>query len=61
MSKLENIIYGLNVFKQHNQLDISAQHDIIYAGGEVPEAQAETLKENGWMWDDEFDCWSIFT
>ena len=60
MSKIEKILYGLNIFKQHNQHDISAEHDEIYAGGKVPEAETKTLEEMGWMWNDEYECWSIF-
>lgn len=46
----------------------SAEHDIIYAGGDVCNSKEnfsvkdiKALEELGWFWDDQFECWTMFT
>lgn len=45
--------------------EVDAQHDVIYAGGDGVDFMGEParvkMRDWGWHWDDDFDCWAFFT
>jgi hypothetical protein len=42
---------------------VSAEHDVIYAGGHlsIDQADQERLQALGWVFDHGLDCWRKFT
>jgi hypothetical protein len=60
-TKAYAIITGLQIFLQYGCGDVHAEHDVIYAGGEVSSGDAKTLTELGWLEDEEDEGWMIFT
>lgn len=66
MADAKKIIAGLDIMQKHGlEVEVDAQHDVLYAGpgidGELTDEDKKKLEELGWHWDEEFDCWSIFT
>lgn len=64
MKRLEKLLYGLMVLSKYDSSDVTAEHDIIYAGPhseKVSEGDAKQLKELGWHLDSEASGWAFFT
>lgn len=66
MADAKKIIEGLSIMQKHGlSVEVDAQHDVLYAGpgidGELTDEEQKKLEELGWHWDEEFDCWAIFT
>lgn len=66
MRSLSQCRDAIDIFVCHNgdiNYAFAAEHDIIY-GPESPSAGSEDaakLEELGWHWDNEVNCWAIFT
>lgn len=62
-----NLIEGLKIFQAHGSTDISAEHDVIYAGSFEPEIpytkeELEFLEGNfGWHRCEDYECYGFFT
>ena len=67
MATTTQILRGLEIIEKYESgTDLSAEHDVIYAGSEdllfqMTEEEAKAMVEHGWFLDDEFGCWSHFT
>ena len=66
MSQIKEIIQGLQILSRYRlQNDwIAAEHDIIYGPDlkeDVTPEDAKQLENLGWFFDEEFDCWAVFT
>lgn len=65
MADAKQVIDGLTVLMKHGAVEVDAQHDELFAGpgldGELTDEEKAKMKELGWHFDEEFDCWSIFT
>ncbi len=67
MATYSGIITGLQIFlaNEGDKHGVSAEHDKISAGSTPPDKmspeQAQRLKDAGWFWDDEVECWDHFT
>ena len=66
MATIRNVIEGLQIIEKYGSQEIDAQHDVIYAGPDKGEKKilsedAAKLEELGWFFDEEFDCYAIFT
>ncbi len=62
--KISKIADGLNIFiKYEPEGEMNHEHDIIYACGirNLSPEDEKTLVGLGWFWDEEYDCWAIFT
>jgi len=66
MCTLIKIRQGLEILERHLEPDdyqyLNAEHDIIYAG-DKPAPDSEDgckLAELGWLWEEEYGCWSVF-
>jgi len=64
LSKLEQVLYGLEIFKKYNELEVSVDEYTIYGGysgsdTEMSDDDIEKLKNLGWFYDDPFECWAI--
>ena len=66
MAKVKTIANGLIVLLKYpvsgdERDDITAEHDIIYAGGVEPgkmiPEDRKALDELGWEWDEDLECW----
>jgi hypothetical protein len=71
MASLNAVIEGLEILakyceKGRDSHEISASHDVIYAGpacegeGSIPEPDRKRLDELGWFYDKQTDCWARF-
>lgn len=62
MNDLKRLLAGLEIFNKYGDSDVSAQHDIIYAGRETTNQEdSAKLKELGWHKEEEFECWGFST
>lgn len=65
MNKGDEILEGLKILRKYGELEIAAQHDVLYAGTTEPlgmsKQDVDAIESCGWHFDDEFDSWSIFT
>lgn len=66
MADAKKIVEGLNILQKYGlTVEVDAQHDVIYAGpginGELTVEEQAEMEKIGWHWDEEFDCWAIFT
>jgi hypothetical protein len=68
MATTEKVLAGLAIIARYDQVaDVSAEHDIIYAGSakshkdKLTEDEKKLMEIIGWHWDSEFDCWARFT
>ena len=58
------IVNGIQILEQHRPeketpYHVSAEHDMIYAGGwELTEEVKKQLEGEGWEWDDEIERWT---
>lgn len=63
MSTIEQVIEGLKIFTKYGG-DISAEHDIIYAGcminNEISQEDQDQLTELGWKFNDGLETWYYF-
>lgn len=52
-------------YEPEETFSVSAEHDVIYAGGIHPDKMAaedaNRLKFLTWSWDEDLECWSSFT
>lgn len=50
MNRVEEIILGLQILVKHQDADICAEHDVIYARcyGELSEEEKLNLRQAGW-------------
>jgi hypothetical protein len=57
----QGIAHGLALVARYDDCDIAAEHDVIYASShKLTEEDKKELKECGYHWDEEFDCWARF-
>lgn len=67
MNRIEEIIAGLQILNRYPKCDVSAEHDILYAGpSSYPDPKIDTddkiaLKKLGWHYDEEVESWAVFT
>lgn len=67
MTRIEELIAGLEIFKKYGAIDIGgADHDIIYGistysdeAEQLTEEDKEKLQEYGWHFNE--NCWAFFT
>jgi hypothetical protein len=61
-SKFDKLVDGLVILQKHakGSGDFSFQHDEAYFPGpkNLPAEDLKTLKDCGFSWDDEYECWS---
>lgn len=59
------IIEGLQIFAKNKSFGVCAQHDVLHAGASLeeplPQEAADRLSKLGWLFEEETDCWFIFT
>lgn len=65
MSDFHSVLLGLNIISKYECLEstnISAEHDVIYAGSDlqIPEEEKALLEKLGWHWDSQYDSWRKF-
>lgn len=61
---MKNLISGLLLLDEKGSKLVYSEHDIIYAGytdAELSEKESNLLKSLGWHWEEELQCWAIFT
>jgi hypothetical protein len=62
MSQLDDVAYGLVIFKAYGLRDMGADHDVIYCYGPFDRAitdnDLETLDSLGWRFDQRADAWA---
>ena len=65
---MEKFLTGTEILRKYGLTDeLSAQHDIIYVGCDTPPEQmskedAKFLEKMGcWYFEEEYECWSMFT
>lgn len=58
-----SILEGLTILIKYGDGDFSAEHDVVYAGGDTEISEEDKKKLEGllWFYDNEFQCWSTFT
>lgn len=65
MATADKIVDGLRILiAGSSRVDVSAEHDVIYAGGPTTTVNTEDrleLERLGWYWDEQFGCWAHFT
>ncbi len=61
LGKAMCIAIGLQIFAKHGDHDVSAGCDELYAGAQVDDEEDILLERLGWRWQEEEDCWAIFT
>ena len=65
--KLSRCAAGMKILAARGDENVSAQNDVIYAGGsgkelkEYPPEVIEKLEKFGWFWDDQYESWGFFT
>lgn len=62
---MEDLIRGLQILQRYNpKASVAAAHEILYAGPgestEISDVDAKELKELGWFFEEEFNCWARF-
>jgi hypothetical protein len=61
---VRDVIAGLEIFARHGEREVSAEHDVLYAGPSTKDAlsdvERDTLRLANWFWDEEVDSWAIF-
>jgi hypothetical protein len=62
MTRIEELAKGLEILVSHGAEDYDFQHDIGYFG-HVPQDIPESaqLRELGFHWDTETNCWAMFS
>ena len=62
---MQELITGLQILERYGDWNVSAEHDIIYAGADADKVSKEDAKAlkamTGWHVDSEFNCWAYFT
>ena len=62
MTRIEELIAGLQIVAKYPHPSVDAQHDIIYAlASDVSEEDKKFMLDNGWHWEDEYECFGFFT
>ena len=63
--KAAKLVEGLQILMKYGEVDVEAQHDIIYCGPEDPPTMTDEdrtrLEELGFHVDSETDSWAHFT
>jgi hypothetical protein len=63
--RIDRLIGGLMLFKRMLGADeVSAEHDVIYAGPATNDLSSDALTELdrlGWHWEEQYECWEFFT
>lgn len=66
MASVNEVIEGLKILAKHDphglDSEVAADHDILLGPGkrDVPEEDRVQLRELGWFWSKEDDCWFHF-
>jgi hypothetical protein len=62
VASISQVIEGLKIIHKYGNDLICAEHDIIYAGGDVivDEEDSKKLESLGWHWDQKTDSWARF-
>lgn len=68
MASLGSVMAGLTILtKYDNDCEVSAEHDVLYAGSEKTHEEKlsgkdrDSLAELGWHWSESYDSWMKFT
>jgi len=65
MTQQEKFTEGLVILTKLGGTDVSADHEIVFAGGPLPsetdEVVGKKLSDLGWNWDDTYECWRFHT
>lgn len=64
MSRIQEIIEGLQIFARYPEAACEGQHDVIYAMCKVDDLRHEDtskLEELGWNFNNEVDSWCHYT
>lgn len=67
MATFGEVFQGMEILGQYENEDelVNAGHERFNVGGpppdELPDEVESRLDELGWFWDEQFECWSIFT
>lgn len=57
----QEIVHGLSIVAKYDDCDIAAEHDVIYVGSrKLTKEDKKALKDCGYHWDDECECWARF-
>lgn len=59
--KASCIAIGLMIFSMNGDDDVSSEHDKIWAGSQVSKEESILLERLGWLWDEGYDSWFIFS
>ena len=61
---MRNLYEGLGVLLKYGDDEVAVEHDVIYAGpNNLEKVSVEDqikLKELGWYWSEDYDCWEYF-
>lgn len=62
MDRASKVITGLVIMNKYDGVEISAEHDIIYAGPDedMSKEDVKELEQLGWFFDEEYECWAHF-
>lgn len=65
MGSMQVLRDGLNILLRYGDSDVSAKHDVLYAGDTPPEEMSpldrERLEALGWRWHEDVRSWAHFT
>lgn len=67
MATIADVVDGLNILRKYwPNSDVSAEHDVLYAGGDQAKVQMqpgdlELLEKLHWRYNSTFDCWQRYT
>lgn len=63
MSQIDNVAYGLAIFKAHGATVVMASQHVIWCVPvkDINEDDVNTLNSMGWEYNERGDYWSIFT
>lgn len=61
MSQIDDVAYGLAIFKAYGLRDMGADHDVIYCYGPIRKAiddsDLRTLEIMGWYYNEDIEAW----
>lgn len=60
MTTARNVAMGLAYLVNFNDAEVSAEHEVIYAGAEGVGVDDQVMPQFGWSWDSHYECWMIY-
>jgi len=63
--KLSDLKTVVEVLESYGNESVSAEHDELFLGGpppdEIGDIHRQLLELSGASWNEEYECWSVFT